>query len=202
VEVRKDKLKFFRSSAEFKRWLDKNHDKATELWIGFYRKDSGKGGITYSEALDEALCYGWIDGIRKKIDDISFTNRFTPRKNNSIWSNVNIAHVARLTRDGRMMEPGVAAYNAKKVERSGVYTYERGFAELEPEMLKRFKKNSAAWKYFEQQPPYYRKLAIGWVIRAKREETREKRLADLITFSEKLMRLPQYTPARPNQKKK
>ncbi len=202
MEVRKDKLRFFRSSAEFKRWLDKNYDKATELWIGFNRKDSGKGGITYSEALDEALCYGWIDGIRKKIDETSFTNRFTPRKKNSIWSNVNIAHVARLKRGGRMMEPGLAAYNAKKIERSGVYTYERGYAELEPEMLRRFKSKSAAWEYFEKQPPYYRKLATGWVIRAKKAETREKRITDLITFSEKKMRLPQFTPAPGNTTKK
>lgn len=202
MEVRTDKLRFFRSSAEFRRWLDRNHARVQELWIGFYRKDSGQGGITYSEALDEALCYGWIDGIRKKLDESSFTNRFTPRKKNSIWSNVNIAHVERLTREGRMMPSGLAAYQAKDEKRSGVYSFERETAALEPEMQSRFQKNPKAWKYFEAQPPYYRRLASWWVISAKRDETRKKRLADLITFSAKQMRLPGFTPAPGNTRKK
>lgn len=202
MEVSKENLRFFRTSADLRRWLERNHDKARELWIGFYRKDSGKGGITYAEALDEALSYGWIDGIRKKIDDVSFTNRFTPRKKNSIWSNVNIRHIARLTREGRMMPPGLAAYNAKDERRAGVYSFEREKAELEPAMKTRFRKNPKAWKFFDSQPPYYRKLAAWYVISAKRDETREKRLSDLIACSAKQTRLPPFTPASTRNKKK
>lgn len=202
MEVSKENLRFFRTSADLRRWLERNHDKARELWIGFYRKDSGKGGITYAEALDEALSYGWIDGIRKKIDDVSFTNRFTPRKKNSIWSNVNIRHIARLTREGRMMPPGLAAYNAKDERRAGVYSFEREKAELEPAMKTRFRKNPKAWKFFDSQPPYYRKLAAWYVISAKRDETREKRLSDLIACSARQTRLPPFTPASTRNRKK
>lgn len=195
MDVPKDRLRFFRSSDDFRRWLEKNHDKAVELWIGFYRKDSGKGGMTYHEALDEALCFGWIDGIRKKLDDVSFTNRFTPRKPRSIWSNVNIAHVERLTRTGRMHPSGTAAFKAKEDSRSGVYSFERETAELDPEMKRRFQRNKAAWTYFESAPPYYRRIAAWWIISARRNETREKRLAVLIQCSAKATRLPGFTPA-------
>jgi uncharacterized protein YdeI (YjbR/CyaY-like superfamily) len=195
VEVRKDRLRFFRSVSELRRWLEKNHSKSDELWIGFYRKDSGKGGITYAEALDEALCYGWIDGIRKKLDTDSFTTRFTPRKPRSIWSNVNIAHIERLTREGRMMPPGIAAYERKDDARSGVYSFEREVARLEPKMVTLFKRNPQAWKYFEAQPPYYRRLTAWWVISAKKEETRARRLAQLIELSSRRQRLPQLVPA-------
>jgi uncharacterized protein YdeI (YjbR/CyaY-like superfamily) len=199
VEVNKEKLRFFRTPSEFRRWLEKNHNSTQELWIGFYRKDSGKGGMTYHEALDEALCFGWIDGIRKKVDEHSFTNRFTPRKKNSIWSNVNVAHIERLTREGRMMAPGIAAFNAKDEKRAGVYSFEREKAELEPKMKKRFRQNPKAWRYFEAQPPYYRRMAAWWIISAKRDETREKRLAELIRLSSKEMRLAPF--ATTGQKK-
>jgi len=202
VEVSRNNLRFFRTRNALRQWLEKNHDKASELWIGFYRKDSGRGGITYAEALDEALCYGWIDGIRKKLDDVSFTNRFTPRKKNSVWSNVNIKHVERLTREGRMMPPGTAAYEAKQDNRSGVYSFERETAELEPEMKERFRKNAKAWKFFEGEPPYYRRMASWWVISAKKDETREKRLSDLINYSAKQTRLPSFTPASARKKTK
>jgi uncharacterized protein YdeI (YjbR/CyaY-like superfamily) len=202
VEVSRDNLRFFRSGTAFRKWLETNHNKASEIWVGFYRKDSGKGGITYKEALDEALCYGWIDGIRKKIDDSSFTNRFTPRKKNSIWSNVNVEHVARLTREGRMMPPGVAAYNAKDEKRTGVYSFERERAELEPAMKKRFRQNPKAWKYFESQPPYYRRVAAWWVVSARRDETRQKRLAELIAVSAKEQRLAPFSPVSQRTKKK
>ena len=201
MEVNKEKLRFFRSPSGFRRWLEKNHDKSQELWIGFYRKDSGKGGMTYHEALDEALCFGWIDGIRKKIDEYSFTNRFTPRKRNSIWSNVNVAHIERLKREGRMMPPGIAAFNAKDETRAGVYSFERERAELEPQMKKRFRENAKAWKYFEAQPPYYRRIAAWWIISAKRDETREKRLAELIRVSSKEMRLAPFATTAQNRNK-
>lgn len=202
VEVNTDKLRFFRTSHELRRWFDKNHHKATELWIGFHRKDSGLGGITYPEALDEALCYGWIDGIRKKLDDTSFTTRFTPRKKNSVWSNVNVRHVERLKETGRMMPPGLAAFDGKDAKRVGVYSFEREAAELEPAMKNRFRKNLKAWKFFESQPPYYRKLAAWYVISAKRDETRDKRLADLIHYSAKDERLPPFAPASTRKKTK
>lgn len=113
MEVRTDKLRFFRTPAELRRWLERKHAAEQELWIGFYRKDSGKGGVTYPEALDEALCFGWIDGIRKRLDDVSYTTRFTPRKPRSIWSNVNIGHVKRLKAAGRMAAAGLAAFDKR-----------------------------------------------------------------------------------------
>ena len=142
----------------------------------------------------KALCYGWIDGIRKKLDDESFTTRFTPRKPASIWSNVNIAHIKRLTDEGRMMPPGIAAFEKRTPERSGVYTFERENVEFDSSMLREFRKNPRAWKFFNAQPPYYRKLATGWVTGAKREETRRQRLSKLISVSAEEARLPQYIP--------
>jgi uncharacterized protein YdeI (YjbR/CyaY-like superfamily) len=201
VEVNKSRLKFFKSGTDFRRWLEKNHSSADELWVGFYRKDSGKGGITYAQALDEALCYGWIDGIRKKLDDISFTTRFTPRKPNSIWSNVNVAHVSRLTQEGRMMPPGIAAYERKTDARTGVYSFERETASLHPEMVREFRKNRQAWKFFEAQPPYYRRLAAWYVISAKRQETRDMRLKRLIDDSARGDRLAQFKVQSRNENK-
>lgn len=201
MDVRSDKLKFFRTAAAFRRWLEKNHERADELWLGFYKKDSGKGGINYAQALDEALCFGWIDGIRKSLDAGAFTIRFTRRRQNSIWSNVNIKHVERLTIDGRMTAPGLAAFSIRTPERSGVYSFEREVAELEPAMKQRFMKNRKAWKFFEAQPPYYRRVTAWWIISAKRDETRERRLAQLIELSAQEKRLPQLTPAPRSAKK-
>lgn len=201
MEVNKSRLKFFKSGTDFRRWLEKNHSSADELWVGFYRKDSGKGGITYAQALDEALCYGWIDGIRKKLDDISFTTRFTPRKPNSVWSNVNVAHVSRLTQEGRMMPPGIAAYERKTDARTGVYSFERETASLDPAMVREFRKNRQAWKFFEAQPPYYRRLAAWYVISAKRQETRDMRLKRLIDDSARGDRLAQFKVQSRNENK-
>ncbi len=201
MEVNKSRLKFFKSGTDFRRWLEKNHSSADELWVGFYRKDSGKGGITYAQALDEALCYGWIDGIRKKLDDISFTTRFTPRKPNSVWSNVNVAHVSRLTQEGRMMPPGIAAYEKKTDARTGVYSFERETASLHPAMVREFRKNRQAWKFFEAQPPYYRRLAAWYVISAKRQETRDMRLKRLIDDSARGDRLAQFKVQSRNENK-
>lgn len=201
MEVRKDTLRFFRSRGEFRRWLHRNHSKATELWLGMYRKDSGKRGITYPEALEEALCYGWIDGIRKKLDDASFATRFTPRKRGSVWSKVNVGHVERLKAEGRMHESGLAAYEAKDDARSGVYSFEREAADLDAAAKNSFSRNREAWKYFQAQPPYYRRLASWWVISAKREETRNRRLAQLIECSAQQERLPPFTSAQGSKNK-
>jgi uncharacterized protein YdeI (YjbR/CyaY-like superfamily) len=193
MEVSTENLKFFRTPAELRRWFKANGKRKSELWIGMYRKESGKGGVDYKQALDEALCFGWIDGIRKKLDDSSFTVRFTPRKPTSIWSNVNIAHINRLTAEGRMMPEGIAAFEKRDPSRSGIYAFERAPAKLEPSMIKEFKKTPAAWKFFENGSPYYRQVATWWVISAKREETRRKRLAQLIASSAEKSRLQQFT---------
>ncbi len=146
--------------------------------------------MTYAEAVDEALCFGWIDGIIKRVDDESYTHRFTPRKPRSIWSLVNINHVARLTAAGKMAAPGIAAYEARLTERSGIYLYERDTeVTFDATQLKRFKANKKAWVFWETLPPGFRRSCTHWVISAKREETREKRLATLIADSAKGVRL-------------
>lgn len=194
MEVRTDKLRFFRTPGELRRWFEKKHAGEQELWIGFYKKDSGKGGVTYSDALDEALCFGWIDGIRKKLDDTSYTTRFTPRKPRSNWSNVNIAHVKRLTAGGRMAAPGLAAFRLRDPSRTGVYSFERETTDLTPPMRARLEGSAPARKFFDAQPPHYKRAATWWVISAKKEETRERRLAQLIGLSAEGRWIPQFIP--------
>lgn len=178
------KLEFFAAAAAFRDWLQRHHATATEVWVGFYRKDSGKTGITYAEALDEALCFGWIDGIRKKTGDDTYTNRFTRRKAGSIWSLVNVGHVDRLTAAGKMHAAGLAAFAARSPEKTGVYSFERkAAAELPPAYTRIFKRDRRAWAHFAAQPPGYRRLAIHYVISAKQEATRARRLARLIATS-------------------
>jgi uncharacterized protein YdeI (YjbR/CyaY-like superfamily) len=180
---------FFRSAAEFRRWLQKNHDVATEVFVGFYKKDSGKKGITYREALDEALCFGWIDGVRRRVDDHSYTNRFSPRTKRSIWSAVNIERVHELIAAGRMAPPGKRAFEGRDETRAKLYSYERETCELAPEYQKQFRARGKAWAFFERQPPGYRRLAAWYVMSAKKEETRQRRLARLIADSEKSVRI-------------
>jgi uncharacterized protein YdeI (YjbR/CyaY-like superfamily) len=180
---------FFETSAEFRRWLTKHHASETELLVGFYRKDTGLGGITYAEALDEALCFGWIDGIKKKLNDVSYTHRFTPRKTRSIWSLVNIKHAERLIAADRMMPAGIRAYEAREVERTGVYSFEQKDHAFDIALEKKFRANKRAWKFWEVQPPGYRRLSIHWVMSAKQVETRERRLAQLIADSSNGVRL-------------
>jgi uncharacterized protein YdeI (YjbR/CyaY-like superfamily) len=160
-----------------------NHDQAQEVWIGFYRKDSRKGGITYPQAVDEALCFGWIDGIRKRVDEASYMNRFTPRKKGSNWSAVNIQRVNELIAMGRMQPPGLAAFNLRDAAKAQPYSYERSERRLPEEYEAQLKANPAAWEYWQQQPPSYRRTASWWVISAKQETTRRKRLAVLIAES-------------------
>ena len=201
MEVRTDKLRFFRTQSELRRWLEKHHAKEKELWIGFYRKESGKGGITYPQALDEALCFGWIDGIRKKLDDSSYTTRFTPRTARSIWSNVNIRHVDRLTKAGLMAPAGLAAFRLRDPARSGVYAFERETADLTPPMRRKLEKKPRARKFFDAQPAGYRRLAAWWVISAKREETRARRLDQLIAICADGLRITQLSPTDKRLKK-
>ena len=182
--------RFFPTAPAFRRWLEKNHEKENELWVGYYRKDSGRKSITHSEAIDEALCFGWIDGIRKKVDEESYANRFTPRRPGSNWSAVNMARMDALIAEGRMTDAGLRAWEARKEERTGVYSFEqKSRPELGPELEKLFRKNRAAWTFFEKLPPSYRRAVTWWVISAKQEATRHRRLEKLIEASARGKRL-------------
>jgi len=183
------KIRFFKSPADFRKWLEKNHASAQELLVGYYKKDSGYPSITWPESVDEALCFGWIDGIRRRVDDISYTIRFTPRRKGSIWSAVNIKRVAELSKNRLMQPAGVKAYQARKEYKSGIYAYEQRSAELPSPYDKMLRQNKPAWDFFCAQPPGYRKLAFWFVLSAKREETRLKRLARLIEESAQGRRL-------------
>ena len=176
-------VKFFKTPAAFRKWLAANHAKAKELWVGFYKKSSGKPSIDWPESVDEALCFGWIDGIRKSVDEESYKIRFTPRKPGSIWSNVNVRNVERLIKEKRMQPAGLKAYEFKKEYRYGIYAYEQRSPELVEPYAGQFRKNKAAWKFFEAQPPGYRKMMNWYVVSAKQEETRLKRLKQLIEHS-------------------
>jgi len=181
--------KFFKSPSAFRKWLEANHSSAKELWVGFYKKDSGKPSITWPESVDEALCFGWIDGLRKKIDNQSYMIRFSPRKSTSIWSAVNIGHAQRLIKEGLMQPVGLKAFEARKENRSGIYSYEQRSPELEDKYARKLKRNKAAWEFFQSQPPSYRKTINWWIVSAKQEETRIKRLDRLIETSAKGRRL-------------
>ncbi len=175
---------FFKTAADFRTWLEQNHATARELHVGAYRKSSGLVGMTYQESVDQALCFGWIDGVVRKIDEHHYSHRFTPRKTGSIWSNVNVAHVARLTAAGQMHPAGLAAFAARDPGKTGVYAFER---KAEPELpaafAKKFRSARAAWKFFQAQPPGYRRLALHHIVSAKQPATRERRLAQLIAAS-------------------
>jgi len=171
---------FFATPVDFRRWLEQNHAQAGELWVGFHKKGSGRPSITWPESVDEALCFGWIDGVRYGIDETSYRIRFTPRKPKSIWSNVNVKRVAALKKLGRMAPAGLAAFAKADPKRAGVYSFERRNARLGPAYEKRFKANKKAWDFFRAQPPYYQRLATWWVISGKKEETRAGHLRALI----------------------
>ena len=173
--------RYFASAAAFRRWLEANHGKADGLWIAFWKAHTGKAGLTYLEAVDEALCFGWIDGLKKRLDDHAFVQRFTPRKARSTWSHINIGKVEALTKAGRMAPAGLAAFEGRDPARVGIYSFEnRDKAALDATLARRFKAQKAAWSFFETQPPGYRRLLIFWVTSAKQAATRERRLARLI----------------------
>jgi uncharacterized protein YdeI (YjbR/CyaY-like superfamily) len=175
---------FFATPPELRAWLEAHHENTQELWVGFYKKGSGKPSITWPESVDEALCFGWIDGIRKGIDDASYTIRFTPRKARSTWSAVNIKRIQELMSLGRVHPAGLAAFEARTEEKSGIYAYEqRGGAELDRAGEQQFRANPQAWDFFQAQPAWYRNTAIWWVVSANKEATRRKRLATLIDDS-------------------
>ena len=176
--------KFFATPAAWEEWLEKHHGAARELLVGFHKKDSGTPSMTWTESVDVALCFGWIDGVRRRIDDTSYSIRFTPRKPRSIWSAVNIKRVAELTSRGLMRPAGIKAFEAREEKRSAIYSFEQADVQLSSAQEKQFRRNGPAWKFFQTQAASYRKAATWWVINAKREETRAKRLAKLINDSE------------------
>ena len=176
--------RFFTTPAKLRAWLERHHAAASELWVGFHKRDSGKTSITWPESVDEALCFGWIDGIRKRIDDDRYTIRFTPRKPRSVWSKVNVGRVEELSRLGLMRPAGMAAFAARDEARSGIYSFEQSEApRLSPEQEAAFRADPAAWAWWEAAAPSYRRAATWWVVSAKREETRARRLATLIADS-------------------
>jgi uncharacterized protein YdeI (YjbR/CyaY-like superfamily) len=175
--------KFFATPAEWRDWLQRNHARERELLVGFYKRKSGKPSITWPESVDAALCFGWIDGVRRSIDRESYSIRFTPRQSRSAWSSVNIRRVAELTAQGLMHPAGLKVFENRAEERSGVYSFEKESVRFEVEQEKQFRANKPAWKFFEAQPPWYRRTATWWVISAKREDTKARRLAALIEDS-------------------
>ena len=187
---------FFRTPAEFREWLLKYHATKDELLVGFYRKHSGRPSITWPESVDQALCFGWIDGVRKSLDDVSYTIRFTPRKPRSIWSSVNMRRAQALIDQGQMQPAGLKAYEARRDYRSGIYSYEQRSVDLPEPYNGMLKQNKTAWSFFQKQPPSYRKAICWWIICAKKEETRLKRLQKLMTHSSKAERLPELTPRK------
>jgi uncharacterized protein YdeI (YjbR/CyaY-like superfamily) len=187
------KIKIFKSAAEFRRWLEKNHDRVTELWLGFYNQRSGKKSITYREALEEALCYGWIDGVRKSVDQSTYMQRFTPRKTKSYWSAVNSRRFDELSAAGRVAPAGMKAFE-RRASDSGKYSFESRPKKFPPAYEKRFKNNRVAWEFFCAQAPWYQRTATFWVVSAKQEETRQRRLKTLITDSASGRRLGVLTP--------
>ena len=186
---------FFETPQELRAWLERNHAQEKELLVGFHKKSTGRPSITWPELVDEILCFGWIDGIRRGIGDERYTIRITPRKATSNWSAVNIKRVAELEKEGRMTPAGRAAFERRSEKRSGIYSYEqRRNAKLDREQERDFKANKDAWAFFQSQAPSYRRTAVYWVTTAKREETRRKRLAQLIEDSASGRRLRHLTP--------
>src|SRR5438309_111573 len=188
------KAVFFATPADYRSWLENHYDNTTELWVGFYKTTSGKPSITWPEAVDEALCFGWIDGQRGGIDRMSYSIRFTPRKPGSIWSSVNVKRVKELTARGFMRPAGLRAFETRNPGKSGVYSYEQRKApEFDAADKRRFRANKRAWGFFQKQPPSYRKAAIWWVVSAKKEETKVKRLNELIRDSAQNRTVPPLT---------
>jgi uncharacterized protein YdeI (YjbR/CyaY-like superfamily) len=186
---------FFATPAEFRAWLEEHHADETELLVGFHKKGTGRPSLTWPESVDQALCFGWIDGVRRSLDEHSYTIRFTPRKARSTWSAININRATELIAEGLMRPAGLAAFERRSDDRSRVYAYEqRKNAKLDPEAEKEFRANRAAWEFFSEQAPWYRRNATHWVISAKKEETRRRRLRTLVEDSAQGRRLARLTP--------
>jgi uncharacterized protein YdeI (YjbR/CyaY-like superfamily) len=189
---------YFATPAAWRAWLENHHDSSTEVLVGFYKRGSGRPSITWPESVDQALCFGWIDGVRRSIDATRYTIRFTPRTARSTWSSVNIKRMSELSDLGLVHPAGIAAFAARDAKRSGIYSYEgRHSAELDDESQRRFKSDKAAWAFFSSEAPWYRRAAAHWVTSAKRKETRQKRLDALITHSAAGRRIPPLDRTQP-----
>lgn len=195
--IESPEIRFFETADEFRSWLGEHHETAKEIWVGFWRKGSDRSGITWPQAVDEALCVGWIDGIRKRVDDESYKIRFTLRRKDSTWSAVNIDRVAALTAEGRMRPAGIAAFEARTERRSRQYSYETAARTLEPTMQRTLEASEQAWAFFQGQPAWYRRNATHWVLQGKREDTRARRLQMLIEDSERGIWIPPLRRAQP-----
>ena len=176
-------VRIFAAPAEFRAWLEANHDSASELWVGYYKKATGKTSMTYAEAVEEALCFGWIDGLTFRIDDEVHTNRFTPRRKGSNWSAINIAKMGELEAAGRLHPAGRRAFAERDRRKDAVYSYERPPAELPADWVRRFQEDGAAWEHWQAETPSYRRQATYWVVSAKRPETRRRRFETLLADS-------------------
>jgi uncharacterized protein YdeI (YjbR/CyaY-like superfamily) len=193
VTTAQPKPRFFRSADDFRDWLAKHHATRTELVVGFHKKSAKRASITYAEALDEALVFGWIDGIRRSLDEASYTIRFTPRRPTSVWSAINIKRVGELTKAGRMQPAGLAAFAKRDPKKSVIYAYERGEAKrvlLDGETMASLKADREAWAFFDVQAPWYKRNCAHWLVNAKRAETRAKRLVTLIDCCRRGKRIP------------
>ena len=184
---------FFKNQSALRKWLEKNHFSAQELILGYYKKGTGKDTVSWSESVDQALCFGWIDSVRKSIDEESYQIRFTPRKPNSIWSNVNIKKMEQLKINGLLFPAGTEAFHKRKEDKSGIYAFENEEQQLDPSFQKQFSANKKAWDFFQQQPAGYKKLAFHYVMSAKLLATRIKRFQDLMADSEEGLRMKQLS---------
>lgn len=187
------RVRFFERADDFRAWLAAHGHRTAELWVGFYKKSSGKGGLTYQEAVDEALCAGWIDGLKKRLDEMSYVHRFSPRTAKSKWSAVNLRRMQALLKAGRVTEAGRKVHADRDRKASG-YSYETRPQQLDAVALRQIRANPAAWAYFSAQPPWYRRLAAHWIQSAKQEATRTRRLASLIAHSARGSRVPPAGP--------
>jgi uncharacterized protein YdeI (YjbR/CyaY-like superfamily) len=183
---------YFESPKAFREWLAEHHAVADEVLVGFFKSGTGRPSMTWPESVDEALCYGWIDAIRRRVDDERYTIRFTRRRPKSNWSAVNLRRVEKLKKEGRMQPAGIAIYEAREKDRSKHYSYEERPEAFPEELTRQFRGHAEAWKFFSSQPPTYRRTAIWWVVSAKREETKQKRLSELIEHSGAQQRHPRF----------
>ena len=181
-------IHFFKDALAFRKWLEKNHATASEVWVGYYKINSGKKSLTYSDSVDQALCFGWIDGIRKSVDECSYCNRFTPRKKNSKWSDVNLDKVKKLTEAGLMKESGIKIFSERKKNDENKYSFEKDSVVFDNKFLQQFKTNKKAWDFYMQLPPSYKKLLTHWIMSAKQEKTQLSRLNKTIDDCEKHIR--------------
>jgi uncharacterized protein YdeI (YjbR/CyaY-like superfamily) len=192
------KPRFFATPDAFRAWLEKNHEGADELWVGFYKRGSERPSITWPESVDQALCFGWIDGLRRSIDETAYMIRFTPRKTTSTWSAINVRRVGELAKLGLMTEAGQTAFEARRADKTSIYSFERTTpGALEPAEEKELRANPRASEFFDAQAPWYRRTATHWVVSAKRPETRARRLETLIACSAADEKIPQLRPSGP-----